>query len=175
MADDDEEAIAARVLAGTDGIVVPSALVDDPPPDRPVERTLVQRIQAMTVAERIKLALHGNRESRQILIRDSNRLIRRFVLQNPRTADDEIIAICKNRTADDELLRVIADSRDWTKNYQVRHALVTNPKTPLTISMRFLSGLSERDIRGIAKSKNVPGTIATQAKRIVVNKGPRGG
>lgn len=173
MTGDDEEAIAARVLAGTDGIAVPPALVEDPPPNRPVERTLVQRIQEMTVAERIKLALHGNRESRQILIRDPNRLIRRFVLQNPRVADDEIIAMCKNRTADDELLRVIADSREWTKNYQVRYALVTNPKTPLTISMRFLGGIGDRDIRAIAKSKNVSATIATQAKRIVVNKTPK--
>ncbi len=170
-----EEAIAEQVRAGTDGIVVPAGLVDDPPPDHPVEKSLLQRVGDMTVAERIKLALHGNRESRMLLLRDSNKLIRRFVLQNPRVADDEIIAIAKNRSADDELLRVVADNRDWTKNYQVRHALVTNPKTPLTIALRFLSGLHERDIRGLAKSKNVSATVAAQAKRIVVNKGPAGG
>src|SRR5437773_11593292 len=101
----------------------------------------------MTVAERIKLALRGNREARMLLSRDPNRLIRRFVLQNPRIADDEIIAIAKNRSADDELLRIVADSRDWTKNYQVRHALVTNPKTPLVLALRFVSSLHERDIR----------------------------
>jgi len=163
------------VLAGTDGIVVPAGLIDDPPPDRPVEKTLLQRIGEMTVAERIKLALHGNREARMLLLRDSNRLIRRFVLQNPRVADDEVIAVCKNRSADDELLRVIADNRDWAKNYQVRYALVTNPKTPLTIALRFLSGLHERDIRGLAKSKNVSATVAAQAKRIVVQRTPSSG
>lgn len=163
------------MLAGTDGIVVPAGLIDDPPPDRPVEKTLLQRIGEMTVAERIKLALHGNREARMLLLRDSNRLIRRFVLQNPRVADDEVIAVCKNRSADDELLRVIADNRDWAKNYQVRYALVTNPKTPLTIALRFLSGLHERDIRGLAKSKNVSATVAAQAKRIVVQRTPSSG
>ena len=173
--EDDEEAIAARVLAGTDGIAVPLELVDDHERDRPVERSLVERIGAMTVSQRIKLALHGNRESRQILLRDPNRLIRRFVLQNPRVADDEVIAICKNRSADDELLRIIADSREWTKNYQVRYALVTNPKTPITIAMRFLGGLQERDIRNLAKSKNVSATVTTHAKRILFNKGQQGG
>lgn len=129
----------------------------------------------MSVAERIKLALHGNREARMLLLRDSNRLIRRFVLKNPRVNDDEIIAVSKNRSADDEILRVICESRQWTKNYQIRHALVTNAKTPLVLAMRFISSLSDRDIRAIAKSKNVSATIATQAKRIVLNKGPQGG
>jgi hypothetical protein len=175
MAEADEEAIAVQVLAGTDGIVVPVGLVEEPPRNTPVEKSLLQRVGSMTVAERIKLALHGNREARMLLLRDSNRLIRRFVLQNPRVADDEAIAIAKNRSADDELLRIIAERREWAKNYQVRHALVTNPKTPLTIALRFLSGLYERDIRALAKSKNVSATIAAQAKRIVIQKGPQGG
>ena len=171
----DEEAIAAEVLAGTDTIVVPLELVEDPPPGQAVERTLIQRIQTMTVGERIKLALHGNREARMLLLRDSNRLIRRFVLKNPRVNDDEIIAISKNRSADDEVLRIICESREWTKNYQIRLALVTNPKTPLVLAMRFISTLYERDIRALAKSKNVSATISTQAKRVVLNRGPQGG
>ncbi len=124
----------------------------------------------------IKLALRGNREVRMILIRDSNRLIRRFVLQNPRVGDEEIIAICKNRSADDELLRIIADSREWTKNYQVRLSLVTNPKTPLALSLRFLASLQDRDVRMLAKSKNVSATVANAAKRIVTqNRAARAG
>ena len=91
----------------------------------------------MTVSERIKLALRGNREARMLLIRDANRMIRRFVLQNPRVGDEEIIAIAKNRSADDELLRMIGDSREWTKNYQVRLSLATNPKTPLIALAAF--------------------------------------
>jgi hypothetical protein len=171
----DEEAIAAEVLAGTDAIVVPAGLVDDPPRGKSVEPTLLQRIQGMTVAERIKLALHGNREARMLLLRDSNKLIRRFVLKNPRINDDEVIAVAKNRSADDDVLRVIGESRDWTKNYQVRHALVTNPKTPLVLALRHLSSLYERDVRALAKSKNVSATISTQAKRIILNKTSGGG
>jgi hypothetical protein len=52
---------------------------------------------------------------------------------------------------------------------------VTNPKTPLVLAMRFLNSLYERDVRALAKSKNVSSTIAGQAKRIVINKGPGGG
>jgi hypothetical protein len=99
-----------------------------------------------------------------------------YVLQGAlrfRVGDEEIIAIAKNRSADDELLRIIGDSRDWTKNYQVRLSLVTNPKTPLVYSLRFLSGLGDRDIRMLAKSKNVSATVSAAAKRIV-NSRPSG-
>jgi len=172
---EDEETIAVAVEAGTDDIVVPVALVVEPDNGEAVEKNLLQRLQEMTVSERIKLALRGNRETRMLLIRDSNRMIRRFVLQNPRVGDEEIIAVAKNRSADDELLRIIAESRDWTKNYQVRLSLVTNPKTPLVLSLRFLSGLQERDVRVLAKSKNVSATVANAAKRLVVQKTPGGG
>jgi hypothetical protein len=167
---EDEVEIAAAVAAGTDTIAVPGELVTDPPPGATVERSFLQTIQEMTVAERIKLALRGNREVRMILIRDPNRMIRRFVLQNPRIGDEEIIAIAKNRSADDELLRLIGESREWTKNYQVRISLVSNPKTPLTLCMRHINSLNDRDIRMLAKSKNVSATVANAAKRIVTQK-----
>ncbi len=169
-----EEDIAAEVVAGTDAIAVPAELLEESPAEVP-SPTLLQRIQAMGVPEKIKLALRGNREARMQLIHDSNRLIRRFVLQNPRVGDEEVITIAKNRSADDDLLRMIADSRAWTKNYQVRLALVTNPKTPLVLALRFLSSLHERDVRVLAKSKNISSTVATQAKRMVLRKGTQGG
>ena len=170
MAIEDEAVIAASVAAGTDAIAVPGELVEDPPPGAAVERSFIQSIGDMTVAERIKLALRGNREVRMFLIRDPYRMIRRFVLQNPRVGDEEIIAIAKNRSADDELLRLIGDSREWTKNYQVRISLVSNPKTPLTLSMRHLHSLNDRDMRALAKSKNVSATVANAAKRIINSK-----
>ena len=170
----DEEAIAAEVRAGADAIAVPPELLEEPAAEKPVERSLLAHVQQMSVAERIKLALRGNHEARMLLLRDPNRLIRRFVLQNPRISDEEIIAVAKSRTTEDELLRVIAESRAWTKNYQVRLGLVTNAKTPLVIALRFLGSLHDRDVRLLAKSKNVSATVAAQAKRIVVQKSPGG-
>lgn len=172
---DPEADIAAAVAAGTDDIAVPAALIEDPAPGKAVEASLLLQLQTMTVSEKIKLALRGNREARMLLIRDANKMIRRFVLQNPRIGDEEIIAIAKNRSADDELLRTIGESRDWTKNYQVRISLVTNPKTPLVLSLRFLNGLNDRDVRMLAKSKNVSATVATAAKRMVNQRPGSGG
>ena len=172
---DDEAAIVAAVEAGTDGIVVPPPLVEETgEPPREIVRALHAQIALMAVPEKIKLALRGNKDARQILIRDNNKVIRRLVLQNPRVTDAEIVAITHNRTADDELLRVISDRREWIRNYQVRLGLATNPKTPITVALKQLLLLGERDMRALAKSRNVPQSVAVQARRILAARNPGG-
>ena len=78
----------------------------------------------MAVIEKIKLALKGNKDARTLLLRDPNRTIRRFVLQNPRTTDEEIVALVRNRGTEDDLLRVVAGRREWVKQYQIKLGLV---------------------------------------------------
>jgi len=70
--------IVRAVEAGTDGIAVPEELLVEPdqkaPPKAapPVARSLYAQILAMSVAEKIKLALRGNKDARTILVRDAN-------------------------------------------------------------------------------------------------------
>jgi hypothetical protein len=164
----DPAAIARAVLADEDAIEVPAALLEEREAPAPEARSLYAQIVTMGVAEKVKLALRGNRDARAILVRDTNKLIRRLVLQNPRVTDTEVIAIARNRTADEELLRAIVEKREWMKNYQVRLALATNPKTPLVVALKQVGTLGERDLRLIAKSKNVPGGVAAQARRLLL-------
>jgi len=164
------QAIAESVERGDDPYVVPQEFIDEPEDAKPVNKSLYNQILHMTVGERIKLALKGNRDARSILLRDPNRLIQRFVLQNPRITDDEIALVARNRNSDVELLRKIGEHKYWPRNYQVRLALVTNPKTPMATAMHFVNSLQERDVRLLAKSKNVSATVAAQARRILLQR-----
>ena len=168
--DDDAEAIARAVEAGTDDIVVPAEMLVEEPEAAtpPLARSLYAQIINMGIGEKIKLALRGNRDARAILIRDAQKLIRRFVLQNPRVTDTEVVAVARNRSADEELLRMIADRREWMRNYQIRLALATNPKTPLVLALKQLTTLTDGDLRLLTKSKNVSATVASQARRIMM-------
>jgi hypothetical protein len=94
---------------------------------------------------------------------------------NPRVTESEVIAVARTRNADEEMLRIITDRREWMRNYQVKLALVTNPKTPLPVAMRQLGTLAERDIRTLAKSKNVPEAVAAQARRLMLARRERSG
>jgi hypothetical protein len=172
----DAEAIVAAVEAGSDGIAVPAPLLEEPPANAPAPpQSLFAQVLGMTMGEKIKLALRGNKDARTILLRDRDRLVRRLVLQNPRFSDAEAIQVCRNRSADDEALRYIGNQREFMRNYQIRLTLATNPKTPLVIAMKILPTLGERDLRQLAKSKNVPQVIAVQCRRMIHTMTPGGG
>ena len=175
MDDPDLEQLADDIQQGRDAIVVPEELVEELPPEKKITRNLASEIQMMSVGERLKLALKGNRDARQILIRDSSRMVQRFVLQNPRITDDEIIMMAKNRSIDRELLDHICKRKEWLGNYQVKLALATNPKTPLPLAVRLVPSLLPRDLRNLAKSKNVPSAVNGLAKRLVIERGGGGG
>jgi hypothetical protein len=69
----------------------------------------------------------------------------------------EIQRIAGSTNVCDDVIRYIANSRECSKNYAVKLALVTNPKCPLGSSLRFLAYLHPDDLRNISRSKNIPG------------------
>ncbi|HML95530.1 MAG TPA: hypothetical protein PKC29_08905 [Thermodesulfobacteriota bacterium] len=131
------------------------------------------KISVLNVGQRIKLALLGNREARAILVKDPNRIVSRAVLKNPRITDTEVVQIAQSKIVSDEILREISDSRKWTRLYQVKLALVTNPKTPPHISIGFLKQLREFDLRNLRWNKNVSGVVATAVKHMMKERNER--
>ena len=130
-----------------------------------------QEIQDLPVPEKVKLAMSGDKEARSILIKDSNKQIQDAVLESPRITEPEIIAIANSRNVGEEILRKIATNRDWMKNYQVRLALVNNPKTPLTVGLRIIGTLMNSDLKRLSKSKGVSSVLTAAANRVLIKKG----
>lgn len=126
--------------------------------------------QTMGIAEKIKMALTGDKEWRSILIKDANKLISGGVIKNPRITEAEVLNLVKAGVQNDEIMRLICSNKEWIKNIKIRKALVENPRTPVPNALRFLATLGEKDIAGYAKSKNISSVISTQAKRMLMNK-----
>lgn len=131
------------------------------------------KISALNVGQKIKLALLGNREARAILVKDPNRIVSRAVLKNPRITDTEVVQIAQSKVVSDEILREISEGRKWTRLYQVKLALVTNPKTPPHISIGLLKQLREFDLRNLRWNKNVSGVVATAVKNMMKERNER--
>lgn len=129
--------------------------------------TLIQKINRMSVVEKIKLALTGNQESRIILIRDSNKIVARAVLQSPKLSDMEIESYASAKNVSEEVLRLIAINRAFMKSYNVMRALINNPHAPIDITLRLLNRVNEKDLKGIALNRNVPEVIRTMATKMV--------
>ena len=139
--------------------------------DGHVRESTVQKIAALNVAQRMSLAMKGTREERAVLIRDPNKIVGVAVLSSPKITEAEIENIAKMANVSDEILRMIGFSRNWTKSYAIVHALTRNPKTPLAMSMNFLSRLAEKDLRSLSTNRNVPEVLrVTARKKIVIEK-----
>ncbi len=126
---------------------------------------LAMKIQKMTVSERIKMALVGNKEARTLLMQDPNRSVQLAVLDNPKITQSEVVGFANSRNISDEALRKIAENREWSKLYPVRLALVKNPKTPVGIALKLVSTLIPQDLKILAKSKSVSSVIVQAARR----------
>jgi len=129
-----------------------------------------QELQEMSVSDKIKMALTGDKEWRTLLIRESNKQVNTAVLKNPRISEGEVLAVAKNRSSSEELIRIILLNRDWVKLYEMKKLLVIHPRTPLQAAMRFMTFLTEKDIRTLAKSRNVSQPIVNNARRILTTK-----
>jgi hypothetical protein len=132
--------------------------------------TLTQKILKMTVSEKIKLASLGNKEARTLLLRDANKLVQAAAVQSPRITEGEIVGLTNSRTVPDEVMRIILNNRDWMKNYQVKVNLVNNPKTPLPTALRLLPHLRGSELRSLARNRNVPNALSTQARNLMEKK-----
>ena len=157
-ADAEGDAIEQDVIEGTEQI-------------REEFMPLSLRISQMTVQEKLRLTLIGNAGARALLVRDSNRLVAYAAISSPMVTEAEACGVANSRQVGDDILRFIGNKREWLSNYEVKKALVFNPKTPVGISMKFLAHLHAADLRTLARSRGVPAALKTAAAQRVAKKG----
>lgn len=132
------------------------------------DRPLHERIREMSTPEKRKLALHGDKQARTLLMKDPNKLLHNFVIQNKGITVDEVRYIAGYRQTNPETLKQISENREWMQNPRIVMALVTNPKTPSTVATKLLGRLPKSDLRRIAKSGNIPRAVSAAAKKMVI-------
>ena len=131
------------------------------------ELTILQRVQKLSISEKILIALRGGREIRNILFRDPNKEVALTVLENPKITETEVELIARSRSISDEALRKITKKREWMKNYSIKSALVTNPKTPTSLAIQLVSDMKTKDLVLLQKNKNVAEGVRVTAKRLL--------
>jgi hypothetical protein len=132
----------------------------------PERISLIRRIMFMTVKDRVKLGIKGDREARGILIRDANKIVATAVIHNPRITDNEIENISSMRTVAEEVLRLIGMNRQWARSYPIIHSLVRNPRTPMATAIHILPRIRTKDLKAISLSRNVSEAVRRQAYRL---------
>jgi len=159
--------VAATPMADPEAAFIDEDTTDyGPEPATEEEKlSIVQRLATMAVPDKVKAAMKGSREMRAILIRDPNKLVALAVLSSPKMTETEVESIARMGSVSEDVLRTIAQSRAWTKNYGVVAALVKNAKTPLAMSLNMLNRLTEKDLKGLSTNRNIPETLRIAARK----------
>jgi len=157
--------LRSTAVAGNDKALADAAAEAEPDVAR--RQTLLQQIARMTVSQRVQFAMKGGADARRTLIRDGSKVVQRAVLQSPRLTDQEVEAFACMTNLSDEILRLIANNRNFRKNYVVVRNLMNNAKTPLDVSLHMLPLLNPADLKKLSINKNVPDTLRSSAAKLM--------
>ncbi len=130
----------------------------------------LQKISKLDVKGRIQLAMKGNKEERSILVRDGTKVVALGVLESPKITDAEVERIACQKNVLESLLRGISMKRRFMKNYNVGRNLVSNPRTPLDVSLGLMKNLLIHDLKNISGNKDIPDTIRKLALKMYKQK-----
>jgi hypothetical protein len=119
--------------------------------EKPEHRTVSERIHALSVAQKMQLALAGDRTERFVLIRDTNKVIHIYVLRNPKLGLDEAQAASKLHSLSAEAIKYISEHTQWSANPLICANLVRNPATPLPLALKLIDRVPMYDLKAIAK------------------------
>lgn len=133
----------------------------------------LQKLAKMNVAERIKVAMLGTKEERSILIRDGSKLVSSAVLASPKVSEQEVESFANMKNVRENVLRDIARSHKFMKNYVVVKNLCNNPRTPLDLSLSLMKNLLGPDLKVLSMNKNVPETLRKMSSRLIETRGKR--
>jgi hypothetical protein len=136
---------------------------------------LYARMAEMTVSQKIRCATLGSAAERLLCVRDANRLVAAAAAKSPLLKEPEAVAISASRVVSEDVLRILALNKDFTRNYQIKLNLVSNPRTPFTFASRLVPMLRESELKMLSKSKNVTGAISTAVKQQLGKKTQRSG
>lgn len=132
--------------------------------------TMLQKLARMNASERVKTAFLGGREERSVLIRDGARVVQNAVLSSPKLTDPEVETFAAAKNVSENVLREIARTRKFMKNYNVVKNLVNNAKCPLDLSLTLIKNLMVYDLKSLRTNKAVPETIRNVAAKLYTEK-----
>lgn len=124
------------------------------------------QIRALPVPIRIKLARGASRQLRNVLIRDANLQVALTVLNGNQLSDQEVETIASNRAVAAEVLDEIPRHREWIRKYSIAKALLKNPRTQLAVALRLVPRMALKDLRELARDKNVSDGVRSTALRL---------
>jgi len=131
---------------------------------------LYQAIRKLTKPEKISLAKRGNRKALSILIQEGDRMMFRFIIQNPHLTAGEVLQLFKHPAITSEIISELSRNAAWGQNDEIRYQMVVHPKTSLPLALTLLNGVNQRQLAAIAKSQHIRAQIKSNALKLLLKR-----
>jgi hypothetical protein len=126
----------------------------------------LQKIARLDITGRIQLAMKGTKEERALLVRDGTKIVALAVLESPKISDAEVEKFAGQKNVLEAVLRAIPMKRRFMKQYGVVRNLVSNPRTPIDVSLGLVKHLMVNDLKLLSNNKDVSDTIRKLATKM---------
>lgn len=136
-----------------------------------VGKSQFDKIRALTLTERVALALKADLMDRRILMQENNSKINEFLLRNVRITEQEIAFMVRNAAVPMQNLLMIAGNRAWMNHEPIRIAVLTNPRTPAAMVMDMIPTLSPPDLLKMNQAPYLREDVKTSVKREMKKRG----
>ena len=168
----DESAFGEGSAEEKGGAPFPPEVIHDPPGTVGEEKwqNIYEKIAGLNTQQKIRLAHVGNLAIRMLFIHSPIKVISLAVLKNPKLTESEVFRYSQQKNLVEDVLVAIAKDPKWIKNYPIKLALVCNPKTPLSISVNFLSHLHENDLKALSRDKNISTVLTRAAQQMLLKR-----
>ena len=173
VAEQGEEEPATAAVPDVKALDVAAAAGAQRAPVKPAEReklTTLQKVSRMNGAQRVRAAFIGSKEERAILIRDGAKIVQNAVLASPKLSEPEVELFAAAKHVSENVLREIARSRRFMKNYSVVRNLVGNPRCPIDISLTLVKNLLVYDLKSLRHSKSISEIVRRVADKLYKEK-----
>src|SRR5687767_13001947 len=126
-----------------------------------------ERLRGMTLAQQVKVAMHGEIQERTLLERMYSKNVWEALLRNPRLTGPEVARIARMGSLPRPLIELIVSNGGWLQIPEVRRALLANPRLGTDQIIRILRLLPKHELKLAATQTAYPFAVRDAAKRMI--------
>jgi len=120
---------------------------------------LVNRLDKVSIGERLSLAHRASGRIAGVLLLDSEPRVMRAALENSRLTESAVIRALTRQQSPATFVEAVCRHSKWSVRSDIRLALLRNEKTPLARALEFVRTLQASQVREILNGSQLPQNV----------------
>jgi hypothetical protein len=134
------------------------SLLPSAPPDirRVAEEIIISRVPQLPVGQKLTLARRGPARVAGALLAEGHAQAMKLALENAFLTESQVLKVLSAVGAPERVVTAIAQDPKWSREYNVRIALIRNPHAPVEVVQQFLPHLKVSDLEDLGSLDLTP-------------------